>query len=126
MPPVRVCGYPSGHPDRRPRGYRPARLLEVIEGRSKQAVKQWLAERNEPWRQGLQVVAMDGFTGFTTATTEELPDVVALWIPSTSCAWPGRPWMRPPARPRETRDESSPWRERGADHTGGMGLSPSA
>src|SRR5659263_581603 len=52
----------------------PARLLDMVEGRSKQAFKQWLSERPVPWRQGVEVVAMDGFTGFKTATTEELPD----------------------------------------------------
>ena len=30
-------------------GTGPARLLDMIEGRSKQAVKQWLADRHEAW-----------------------------------------------------------------------------
>ena len=54
-------------------GTGPARLLHMVEGRSKQAFQQWLAERDEAWRQGLEAVAMDGFTGFKTATSEELP-----------------------------------------------------
>jgi len=62
-------------------GTGPARLLDMIEGRSKQAFKQWLSEREEAWRKDLQVVAMDGFTGFKTATTEELPDAVAVMDP---------------------------------------------
>jgi transposase len=62
-------------------GTGPARLLDMVEGRSKQAFKTWLAARPETWRQGLQVVAMDGFTGFKTATTEELPDAVAVMDP---------------------------------------------
>ena len=33
-------------------GTGPARLLDMVEGRSKQAVKQWLADRPESWRQG--------------------------------------------------------------------------
>src|SRR5829696_6227525 len=33
------------------------------------------------WRDGVEVVAMDGFTGFKTATTEELPDAVAVMDP---------------------------------------------
>ncbi len=53
----------------------------MVEGRSKQAFKQWLADRPEPWRDGVEVVAMDGFTGFKTATTEELPDAVAVMDP---------------------------------------------
>jgi transposase len=59
----------------------PARLLDMVEGRSKQAFKTWLAQRPEAWRQGLEVVAMDGFTGFKTATTEELPDATAVMDP---------------------------------------------
>jgi len=62
-------------------GSGPARLLDIIEGRSKQAFKQWLAERPQAWRSGVEVVAMDGFTGFKTATAEELPDAVAVMDP---------------------------------------------
>ena len=62
-------------------GTGPARLLDMVEGRSKQAFKTWLAERTQPWRDGVEVVAMDGFTGFKTATTEELPDAVAVMDP---------------------------------------------
>ena len=54
-------------------GTGPARLLDMIEGRSKQAVKRWLADRPQAWREGLEVVAMDGFTGFKTAAAEEVP-----------------------------------------------------
>jgi transposase len=59
----------------------PARLLDMVEGRSKQAFKQWLSERDPAWRDQIEVVAMDGFTGFKTATTEELPDAVAVMDP---------------------------------------------
>jgi len=59
----------------------PSRLLAMVEGRSKQAFKTWLAERPKGWRDGLEVVAMDGFTGFKTATTEELPEGVAVMDP---------------------------------------------
>ncbi len=62
-------------------GAGPARLLDMLEGRSKQVFKQWLAEREESWRDQVEVVAMDGFTGFKTATTEELPDAVAVMDP---------------------------------------------
>jgi transposase len=62
-------------------GTGPARLLDMVEGRSKQVFKQWLAERDQTWRQGIDIVAMDGFTGFKTATTEELPDAVAVMDP---------------------------------------------
>jgi len=58
-----------------------ARLLDMVEGRSKQAFKIWLAERPTAWRDTVEVVAMDGFTGFKTATSEELPDAVAVMDP---------------------------------------------
>ncbi len=62
-------------------GTGPARLLDMVEGRSKQALKTWLSEREASWREGVEVVAMDGFTGFKTAATEELPDAVAVMDP---------------------------------------------
>jgi transposase len=62
-------------------GTGPSRLLDMVEGRSKQVFKTWLAARDKAWRNQLEVVAMDGFTGFKTATTEELPDAVAVMDP---------------------------------------------
>ena len=59
----------------------PARLLDMVEGRSKQAFKTWLAARPKEWRDRVEVVAMDGFTGFKTATTEELPDATPVLDP---------------------------------------------
>jgi transposase len=53
----------------------------MVEGRSKQVFKTWLAAREEPWRERVEVVAMDGFTGFKTAAAEELPDAVAVMDP---------------------------------------------
>jgi transposase len=62
-------------------GTGPARLLDMVEGRSKAAFKTWLAERPQTWRDAVEVVAMDGFTGFKTAAVEELPDVVTVMDP---------------------------------------------
>ncbi len=59
----------------------PARLLDMVEGRSKRAFKTWLADRPQSWRDAVEVVAMDGFTGFKTAATEEVPDAVAVHGP---------------------------------------------
>ena len=59
----------------------PARLLDMIEGRSKHAFQQWLADRPKEWRDRVEVVAMDGFTGFKTAATEELPEAVTVMDP---------------------------------------------
>jgi transposase len=62
-------------------GTGPARLLDMVEGRSKQVFKSWLAAREQSWRERVEVVAMDGFTGFKTAAAEELPDAVAVMDP---------------------------------------------
>jgi transposase len=62
-------------------GTGPARLLDMVEGRSKQVFKTWLAARTDAWRDGVEVVAVDGFSGFKTATTEEFPDAVAVMDP---------------------------------------------
>lgn len=59
----------------------PARLLDMVEGRSKQVFKTWLVARTDAWRDAVEVVAMDGFSGFKTATTEDLPDAVAVMDP---------------------------------------------
>jgi len=59
----------------------PARLLDMVEGRSKQAFTTWLAARDQAWRDQVEVVAMDGFTGFKTATSEQLPEAVAVMDP---------------------------------------------
>ena len=62
-------------------GTGPARLLDMVAGRSKQAFKTWLAARPKAWRDGIEVVAMDGFTGFKTAAAEEVPAAVAVMDP---------------------------------------------
>ena len=62
-------------------GTGPARLLDMVEGRSKQVFKTWLPARPQGWRDGIEVVAMDGFTGFKSATTEELPEAVTIMDP---------------------------------------------
>ncbi len=62
-------------------GTGPSRLLDMVEGRSKQVFKTWLNERPQAFRDGVEVVAMDGFAGFKTAAAEELPDAVAVMDP---------------------------------------------
>ncbi|WP_029149397.1 ISL3 family transposase [Microbacterium indicum] len=62
-------------------GTGPSRLLAMVEGRSKQVLKTWLAARPSSWRDGVDVVAMDGFAGFKTAAAEELPDAVPVMDP---------------------------------------------
>ena len=62
-------------------GTGPARLVDMIEGRSKAAFKAWLAARPKSWRGRVEVVAMDGFTGYKTAANEELPQAVTVMDP---------------------------------------------
>lgn len=58
-----------------------ARLLYMVSGRSKAVFKTWLAERDEQWKKGIEVVAMDGVTGFKTAADEELPAAIEVLDP---------------------------------------------
>ncbi len=62
-------------------GTGPARLLDMVEGRSKQVFTAWLNEQTAAFRDGIETVAMDGFTGFKTAAAEQLPEAVAVMDP---------------------------------------------
>ena len=62
-------------------GIGPARLLDMVPGRSKAVFKTWLDAQTQGFREGIEVVAMDGFSGFKTATSEELPEAVAVMDP---------------------------------------------
>jgi len=62
-------------------GTGPARLLDMVAGRSKKVFAAWLSERPAEWRDRVQVVAMDGFTGFKTAAAEQVPDAVEVMDP---------------------------------------------
>ena len=53
-------------------GTGPARLLDMVAGRSKAALADWLGARDQSFRDRIRVVAMDGFTGCRTATAEAL------------------------------------------------------
>jgi transposase len=62
-------------------GTGPSRLLDMVEGRSKQVFATWLQGRPQAWRDGVEVVAMDGFSGFKSAAADELPDAVPVMDP---------------------------------------------
>ena len=65
----------------------PSRLLAMVEGRSQRCSKP--GSPGAPGlADGLEVVAMDGFTGFKTATSHELPEATAVLTPSTSSGSP--------------------------------------
>jgi transposase len=59
----------------------PARLLDMVEGRSKPVFKTWLQQQTPAFRDGVEVVAMDGFTGFKTAAAEAVPGAVEVMDP---------------------------------------------
>ena len=59
----------------------PARLLDMVEGRSTAVFQTWLSARPQAWRDAIEVVAMDGFTGFKTATVAELPAATTVMDP---------------------------------------------
>jgi transposase len=58
-----------------------SRLLDVVEGRSKEVFKTWLQERPKAWTNAVEIVAMDGFTGFKTAAAEAMPKATAVMDP---------------------------------------------
>src|SRR5690625_3904209 len=59
----------------------PARLLDMVPGRSKQTFITWLGAQSSAFRQGIEIVAMDGCTGYKTATTEPQPHTPAVMDP---------------------------------------------
>lgn len=62
-------------------GTEPSRLLDMVPGRSKQASRTWLAAQSATFRGGIEIVAMDGFTGYKTAAAEEVPRATAVMDP---------------------------------------------
>jgi transposase len=58
-----------------------ARLLDLVPGRSAAALSSWLSEQSQAFRDQVQVVAMDGFGGYKTAATDQLPDATAVMDP---------------------------------------------
>nr|WP_246815811.1 transposase [Corynebacterium sp. HMSC28B08] len=53
-------------------GRGPARLPDIRPGRSADVLRTWLQERNPGLRSQVQVVTMDGFTGYATAVDQVL------------------------------------------------------
>ncbi|ARD41354.1 hypothetical protein B6G06_02335 [Actinomyces gaoshouyii] len=79
-------------------GAGPARLLDMVPGRSKQVFKTWLADRPQAWRQGIEMVAMDGFTGCAWPVTRSTGATGACGRPPpTRTTIPCRPPREPPA-----------------------------
>lgn len=53
----------------------------MVPGRSKEVFKASLDAQTAEFRDGVEVVAMDGFSGYKTATAEELPEATAVMDP---------------------------------------------
>ena len=60
---------------------RPARLLDVVPGRSGRVLGSWLAARDEAWRAGIVTASLDPFRGYATALATQLPDVTRVLDP---------------------------------------------
>ena len=58
-----------------------ARLLDMVPGRSAAALTSWLAAQSPQFRAQVEVVAMDGFGGYKTAATDQLPEATTVMDP---------------------------------------------
>ena len=98
-PTSQTCGYPGvmrgvwHHQDRRRWGPREltgivdltrgkdhptARLLDLVPGRSGTVYKNWLAERGEQFRSGIQIATLDPFQGYKNAIDDQLQDATSV------------------------------------------------
>jgi transposase len=55
-----------------------ARLLDLVPGRSGKAYSDWLEERGETFRDGIEVATLDPFHGYKNAIDDKLEDAVAV------------------------------------------------
>jgi len=60
---------------------RPARLLDIVEGRSGTVLAAWLAQRDPDWRAGVATASLDPFRGYATALGTWLPGAVRVLDP---------------------------------------------
>ena len=59
----------------------PARLLDVIPGRSANVLTCWINQQPKAFRDEVEVVTMDGFQGYATAADEALPHATRVMDP---------------------------------------------
>lgn len=62
-------------------GTGPARLLDMVAGRSAAVLTDWLGAKDPNFRSRVKVMAMDGFAGYHTATADALPAARAVMDP---------------------------------------------
>ncbi len=77
---------------------RPARLLEVVPGRTGKVYAGWLAARGEAWKAQVRFAVLDPFRGYATALSTELPGRCGCWTPAAGPLSAG-PACRCPAPP---------------------------
>ena len=58
-----------------------ARLLDLVPGRSAAAFTTWLAEQTPAFRDQVEIVAMDGFSGYKSAAADQLPEATPVMDP---------------------------------------------
>ena len=59
----------------------PSRLWNMVPGRSRGVFTTWLASQPNTWRERIEIVAMDGFTGVKSTAAKELPGARAVMDP---------------------------------------------
>ena len=55
-----------------------ARLLDLVPGRSSKAYADWIKDRDEAFRAGVRIAALDPFAGYKKALDDELADATAV------------------------------------------------
>jgi len=60
---------------------RPARLLDVVAGRSGVVLAAWLHERDDDWKAQIATASLDSFRGYATALHQQLPQAVRVLDP---------------------------------------------
>ena len=60
---------------------RPARLLDVVQGRSGRVLGDWLATQDRAWRDGVTTASLDPFRGYATALATWLPQATRVLDP---------------------------------------------
>ncbi|MEE8759033.1 MAG: ISL3 family transposase [Bifidobacterium sp.] len=60
---------------------KPARLLDMVEGRSEKVFATWLEKQCQSFRDGIRVVAMDAFAGHKKAASRVVPHAVEVLGP---------------------------------------------
>lgn len=62
-------------------GTGPARLLDMVAGRSGKAIEDWLNSKDPNFRGRIQTVSLDGFAGYHNAAANALPQARTVMDP---------------------------------------------